>query len=102
MTRSSVEAKFRSMALGICELLWLEIILEDWKITWETPMRLYYHNKSVINIAHNRIQHDHTKHIKVDRHFTKEKLDNGLICTLLVFIEAIASVLTKGLSTTTF
>ncbi|AES66775.1 hypothetical protein MTR_2g081480 [Medicago truncatula] len=32
-----------------------------------------------ISIAHN--QHDKTKHIEIDRHFIKEKFDNGLIAT---------------------
>lgn len=32
----------------------------------------------------NPIQHDSTKHIEMDRHFIKEKLDSGLICTPFV------------------
>jgi len=32
VARSSVEAEFRTMAQGICELLWLKIILEYLKI----------------------------------------------------------------------
>ena len=51
-------------------------------------MRLYYNNKSTINIAHNPMQHDQTKHIEIDRHFIKEKLDSGLICIPYVSTEA--------------
>ena len=80
VARSSAEAEFRAMALGICELLWLEIILKDLKVPIEKPMKLYCDNKSTINIAHNLVQHDRTKHVEVDRHFIKEKLDSGLIC----------------------
>lgn len=40
-----------------------------------------YDSKSTTNIAHNPIQHGHTKHIEMDRYFTKEKLENKLICT---------------------
>ena len=32
VARSSAEAEFRAMAQGVCELLWLKIILEDLKI----------------------------------------------------------------------
>jgi hypothetical protein len=35
VSRSSAEAEFRSMTLGICELLWIKIILEDLRIKWE-------------------------------------------------------------------
>ena len=37
----SAEAEFRAMDQGVCELLWLNIILEHMKIKWDGPMRLY-------------------------------------------------------------
>ena len=76
---SSVEAEFRAMVHGICELLWLKIVLDDLKIKRKGPIKLYCDNKFAINIAYNPVQHDCTKHIEVDRNFIKEKLDSGLI-----------------------
>ena len=35
IARSSAKAEFRTMALGVCELLWLKIILEYLKIVKE-------------------------------------------------------------------
>ena len=103
VARSSAEAEFRAMALGVCELLWLKIILDDLGITWEGPMKLYCNNKSAISIAHNPVQHDRTKHVEIDRHFIKEKLDSGLICTPYVpSSDQLADVLTKGLCTINF
>jgi len=55
VSRSSAEAEFRSMALGICELLWMKIILEDLRIKWDEPMKLYCDKKSAIAIAHNPV-----------------------------------------------
>ena len=75
----SVEEEFRAIATGVCELLWVKIILEDLKVQWSKPMKLYSDNKSAINIAHNPMQHDRIKHIEIDKHFIKEKLDSGLI-----------------------
>lgn len=40
-------------------------------------MWLYYDNKAAGSIAHNPMQLDRTKHIEVDRHFIKEKLQMG-------------------------
>lgn len=52
-----------------------------------------------IIITHNLVQQDRTKHIKVDRHFMKEKLDNGLICTSYMITNSqLVDVLAKGLS----
>ncbi|RVW40284.1 Retrovirus-related Pol polyprotein from transposon RE1 [Vitis vinifera] len=53
VARSSAESEFRIIAQGLCELLWLKIILDDLRIKWDGPMKLYCDNKSAINIAHN-------------------------------------------------
>ena len=66
VARSSAKAEFRAMAHVICELLWIKIILSDLGIKWKEPMKLYYDNKSAINIAYNLVQHDQTKHVEVD------------------------------------
>ena len=103
VARSSVEAEYRAMALGVCELLWLKILLQDLKIEWEGTMRLHYDNKSAINIPHNAVQNDRTKHIEVDRYFIKEKIDSGVICTPYVpSQQQLADILTKGLRKPTF
>ena len=103
MARSSAKTEFHAMAQGVCELLWLKITLEDLKIKWDGPMRLYYDNKPEISIAHDPVQHDRTKHIEIDKHFIEEKLDSGLICTPYVSTGCqLANILTKGLSTIEF
>ena len=58
VARSSVEAEFRAMAKGICELLWLRKIMMELQLPFETPMTLYCDNKAPINIANNLVQHD--------------------------------------------
>ena len=91
--------EFKTMALGVCELLWLKIILEDLKIVCEGPMKLYCDSKSIIDPTYNLVQHDHIKHVEVDIYFIKEKLDSILICTPFVLIEGqLANVSAKGLS----
>ena len=103
VAQSSAEAEFRAMAAGVCELLWVKIILEDLKVQWSKPMKLYCDNKSAINIAHNPVQHDRKKHIEIDLHFIKEKLDSGLICTPYVPTgHQLVDVLTKGLCSNVF
>ena len=103
VTRSSAKAEFWAMAQGICELLWLKIILKDPKIKWTHPMRLYCDNKSTINIAHNPVQHNWTNHTEVNWHFIKEKLDSGLICTPYIGVGGqLVDVLSKGQAITTF
>ena len=80
VARSRAESEFKAMAQKVCELLWLKIILDDLRIKQEGPMKLYCDNKLGINIAHNPVQHKRTKHIEIDRHFIKKKLEGGMIC----------------------
>jgi len=103
VARSTAEAEFRAMAQGVCELLWMKIILDDLKIKYEAPMGLACDNKPAISIAHNPVQHDQTKHIEIDRHFIKEKLDDGLIATEYIPSRLqLANMFTKGLPTKQF
>ena len=91
------------MAQGICEGLWIRSVLEELKMKIELPLKLYSDNKAAISIAHNPVQHDRTKHIDIDWHFIKEKLDAGIICLPFVTSsQQTAYILTKILARPTF
>ena len=81
VARSNTEVEFWAMAQGVGELFWMKIILEDLREKYEAPIKMFCDNKLAINIAHNPVQHDKTKHIEINQHFIKDKLDNGLIAT---------------------
>ena len=91
------------MAVGIFELLWLRNLLNDLRFFPRKAMNLYCDNTSAIEIAHNPVQHDQTKHVEVDRHFIKEKLEAGIIHFPFVKSEfQLADVLTKAVSNKVF
>ena len=53
-------------------------------------------NKITIDISHNLVYHDKTKHIEVDRHFKKEKIEEGTLCmTYVPMSEQVADIFTK-------
>ncbi|XP_017191168.1 uncharacterized mitochondrial protein AtMg00810-like [Malus domestica] len=79
VARSIVEAEYRGMAHGICELLWLMILLTEIRFKPRGAMLLYCDNQDTREIANDPVQHDRTKHVEVDRHFIKEKLDVNLV-----------------------
>ncbi|XP_061343024.1 uncharacterized protein LOC133289168 [Gastrolobium bilobum] len=99
VARSSAEAEFRGMAHGVCELLWIKSILQDLGICYNQPMELHCDSKTAIEIVHNPVQHDSTKHVEVDRHFIKEKLDQKIIQFPYIKSEdQLADILTKAVS----
>ena len=79
VARSSAEAEYRGMTKAICKLLWIRNLMQDLHIKQVSPMKLCCDNKAACDIAHNPVRHDRTKHVEVDRHFIKEKLEAKLI-----------------------
>ena len=72
-------------------------------MTVRIPSSCFGDNKAAINIAHNPVLHDRTKHMEIDRNFIKEKLRKGIICTPYVRTgDQLADILTKGTATNHF
>ena len=51
------KAGFRVVAYGICELLWLKLLLTELKVSVNLPMKLYCDNKAALSIEHNLVHH---------------------------------------------
>ena len=91
------------MALGICEVLWLKFLLWDLGYPLKQPIQLYCENKTACDIAHNPIQHDCTKHVKVDRFFVQEKLNEKVVELSKIWLEdQLVDILTKRVSNRVF
>ncbi|CAN1170240.1 Retrovirus-related Pol polyprotein from transposon TNT 1-94 [Linum perenne] len=98
VARSSAEAEFRALALGVCEVTWISRILKELRLSISKPIRIYSDSKAAVAIAHNPVLHDRTKHVEVDKHFIKEKIDGGEVCLPYISTtDQIADILTKGL-----
>jgi hypothetical protein len=97
MARSIVKTEYRAMALGVSEGVWLQRVLLELGLNEKDPIMLYCNNKAAISITNNPVQHDRTKHVEIDHHFIKEKLDNGMMCLPFVrTIEQLVDIFTKG------
>ena len=59
-------------------------LMQELHIEQTSPMKLYYDSKAAYDIFHNPIQHDRIKHVDIDRHFIKEKLEARIIKVLHV------------------
>ena len=78
-------------------------MLKSLGIKLKKPMDLHCDNTSAIEISHNPVQHDRTKHVEVDRFFIKENLDRKVIRFPFVYTEdQLADILTKGVSRKVF
>ena len=74
------------------------MLLEDLGIKIQLPIRIHCYNKVIISISHNLVHHDRTKHVEVDIHFIKEKIEKETITmTYVPTYEQDANILTKDL-----
>ncbi|KAK1408895.1 hypothetical protein QVD17_41029 [Tagetes erecta] len=100
---SSAESEFRGIAKGITEILWLRKIMKEIGAPFKRPVRLKCDNKAAIKISENPVEHDRTKHVEIDRHFIKEKIEDGTIEIPFVKSEdQLADILTKAVGTKAF
>lgn len=73
----SAEAGYYTVAMGVMKLFSIKIILKDkdMGLYVEDHMELYYDNKTAINLSNNPVFHGWTKHIELDCHFIREKIE---------------------------
>ena len=79
VSQSSTEAEYRAMASTTKEIVWLRWLLADMGVSFSYPTLMYCDNKSAIQIAHNSVFHERTKHIEIDCHLTRHHLKHGTI-----------------------
>ena len=54
-SKSSIEAKFKTLLGGIDEVLWIREFFEELNILYEEPIKVLSNNKYAINIAHDLV-----------------------------------------------
>jgi hypothetical protein len=71
VSRSSVEAELRAIALLTTEVTWLWWLLADFGVSVTTPTTLLSDSTGAICIARDPVKHELTKHIGVDVFYTR-------------------------------
>jgi len=99
VSRSSAEAEYRAMAHGTCELLWIRSLLMELGFPVLEPSELHCDNRSAIMLASDLVPHERTKHVEVDIHFIREKVQSRIIITtnFVPSSELTANMFTKSI-----
>jgi len=87
MSRSYSEAEYRALSAAACEMQWLIYLLKDLKIHNTKLPVLYCNNRSGLHIAANPVFHERTKHLEIDCHFVRDRVQDGTM-KLLPFSSA--------------
>ncbi|GJU92156.1 ribonuclease H-like domain-containing protein [Tanacetum coccineum] len=99
LSRSSAEAEYRSVA----KTAWLRNLLSELHSPLSTATLVYCDNVSAIYMSANPVQHQRTKHIKIDIHFVRDMVTAGQVRVLHVPSRyQYADIFTKGLPSALF
>ncbi|GAV80955.1 hypothetical protein CFOL_v3_24414, partial [Cephalotus follicularis] len=104
VARSSAESEYKAMAHASCELIASTQIAHYMLNSIPVPSRWCraiscYDNQAATHVASNPVFHESTKHIKVDCHFVREKVQQKFIVSISFVrtVEQLADVFTNSL-----
>lgn len=103
VSRSIAKVEYWSTVNATCEGAWLLSLLAQLKVQHEKPILLYCDNQAALYIAANLFFHERTKHIEIDCHIVREKIQDGVLRTMFVTSQnQLADVFTKALHPSKF
>ncbi|KAI3754366.1 hypothetical protein L1987_54148 [Smallanthus sonchifolius] len=98
VSRSSAEAEYRAMAATVSEILWFRWLLTELDTPQEGPTTLFCDNEAARHIANNPVFHERTKHVEMDCHFVRERVESKEIAPAYIQSHLqMADLLTKPL-----
>ncbi|KAH9801962.1 retrovirus-related pol polyprotein from transposon RE2 [Citrus sinensis] len=98
VARSTAEAEYRALSSTTAELTWILSLLQDIGVSPSHIPHLFCDNTSAIYMTRNPVFHARSKHIKIDVHFVREKVSQGLLkATHVPSLQQAADILTKPL-----
>jgi len=99
VARSVGEANYQAMAQGVTEVMWLKSLFTELGYSLSHVPVLWCDNLATKSIAENSVFHSRTKHIEINVHFVREKVENAEIDIRYVpTLYQVADIFTKRLS----
>ncbi|GJV09343.1 hypothetical protein Tco_1346999 [Tanacetum coccineum] len=95
---STTEAEYVAAAQDSKEAVWLKMLLEELGYKQE-KITLFCDNQSALYLARNPAFHSKTKHIRVQYHFVREKVEEGTVDMQKIHTDDnVADYLTKAIN----
>jgi hypothetical protein len=99
VSRSSTESEYKALANAIVEVMWIQTLLRELRVTSPQAAKLCCDNIGAKYLSANPVFHARTKHIEVDYHFVRERvLEKLLEIEYVPSGDQVADGFTKALS----
>ena len=98
VSRSSTEAEYKAVADATAEIIWVQSLLRELRVSPGHPPVLWCDNIGATYLSSNPVFHARTKHIEVDYHFVRERVAQRLLCIKFISSkDQLADIFTKPL-----
>uniref|UniRef100_A0A453CED9 Reverse transcriptase Ty1/copia-type domain-containing protein n=1 Tax=Aegilops tauschii subsp. strangulata TaxID=200361 RepID=A0A453CED9_AEGTS len=88
VSRSSTEAEYKAVANATAEIMWVQSLLRELKVSPTQSPVLWCDNATYL--SSNPVFHARTKHIEVDYHFVRERVAHKLLQIKFLFLRRIS------------
>ena len=96
---STTEAEYMAASQSCREAFWLRQLLADVGYVQDAATTIMCDNQGCISLGKNPTHHSRSKHIEVQHHYIREKIEHGMVSLeYCPTQEMVADVLTKGLA----
>jgi hypothetical protein len=87
MSRSSIEAEYKSLANATTEIIWIKALLHELGVSQSRPTSLWCDNIGATYFSANPVFHARTKHEEVDHHFVCERVADMFLEIRFIFTD---------------
>jgi hypothetical protein len=84
VSRSSTEAEYKAIANATAELMWVQSLLRELKVAHPPTAKIWCDNIGATYSAANPMFHGRMKHVEIDFHFVRERVERKLLDVRLV------------------
>jgi hypothetical protein len=99
MPRSSIEAEYKAMANATAEVMWVQSILNELRISCPRSARLWCDNMGAKYLTSNPIFYGRMKPVEVDYHFIRDRVLKKLLDVRFISTrDQLADGFTKAIS----
>jgi histone deacetylase 1/2 len=94
---SSTEPEYNALENATAELIWVQSLLRELGVTQKQPPVLRCDNIGATHLSSNRVFHARTKHMEVDFHFVRERVNDSMQIRFISSKDQIADIFTEPL-----